>query len=67
MNRRLFLPDKGRLSKPSRAAAHNLTLADELSVELGSVEGKIDVEVHTVERALRSVHPLKVLLEILTR
>lgn len=40
-------------------------MADELGIEFGAVEGEVDVEVHSVESALRSVHALKVLLEVL--
>jgi hypothetical protein len=40
-------------------------LANELGVELGTVESKVDVEVHSVESTLRSIHALKVLLEVL--
>lgn len=53
------------LSEPGRAATHDLALADKLGVELGAVEGEVDVEIDTVEGALGCVHPLEVLLEIL--
>ena len=49
------------------AAAHDLALADELGVELAAVEGEVDVEVDAVEGALRGVHALEVLLEVLAR
>lgn len=53
------------LSESGRAATHDLALADKLGVELGAVEGEVDVEVDTVEGALRRVHALEVLLEVL--
>lgn len=56
-----------RLLEPRRAAAHDLSLAHELGVEFRSVQREVDVKVHAVERALRRVHPLKVLLEVLAR
>ena len=40
-------------------------MANELGVEFGAVEGEVDIEVHAVESALRRVHALKVLLEVL--
>ena len=52
-------------SKPRRATTHDLALADELGVELGSVEREVDVKVYAIEGALRGVHALKVLFEIL--
>lgn len=52
------------LSKPRRAAAHDLALADKLSVEFGTVERQVDVEVDAVEGALRGVHAFKVLFEV---
>ena len=57
--------DTRRLSEAGAAAAHDLALADELGAELGAVEREIDVEVYPVERPLRRVHALKVLLEVL--
>jgi hypothetical protein len=53
------------LSEACRAAAHDLALANEFSVELRTVESEVDIEIHTVEGALRSVHALEILLEIL--
>ena len=55
-----FLPES------SRAATHDLALADELGVELGAVEGEVDIEVDAVESALRRVHALEVFLEVLS-
>ena len=40
-------------------------MTNEFGVELGAVESEVDVEVHSVESTLRSVHALKVLLEVL--
>lgn len=57
--------DKIILPEPCRAAAHDLALAHELGVELGTVEREVDVKVHAVEGALWSVHALKVLFEVL--
>jgi hypothetical protein len=59
--------DKAFLPEPSRAATHDLTLADELSVELGSVEREVNVKVDAVECALRCVHTLKIFFEVLSR
>ena len=53
------------LSETCGTSAHDLALANELGVEFGTVEGEVDVEVHSVESTLRSVHALKVLLEVL--
>jgi hypothetical protein len=53
------------LSESCRTSAHDFALANELGVEFGTVEGEVDVEVHSVEGTLRSVHALKVLLEVL--
>jgi hypothetical protein len=57
--------DRSSLPEPCRAAAHDLALANELGVELGTVKREVDVEVYAVEGALGSVHALKVLLEVL--
>jgi hypothetical protein len=40
-------------------------LADQLGVELGTVQREVNVKVDTVEGALRCVHALEVLLEVL--
>ena len=56
--------DGRRLPKASRAATHDLALADELGVEFGTVERKVDVKVDTVEGSLRSVHTFEVLFEV---
>jgi hypothetical protein len=53
------------LPESRRAATHDLALADQFSVELGSVKREVDVEVNAVEGSLGSVHALKVFLEIL--
>lgn len=55
-----------QLSEASRAAAHDFALADELGVELGTVEREVDVEVYTVEGTLGRVHALEVLFEVLS-
>jgi hypothetical protein len=52
-------------SEAGRAATHDFALADQLSVELRTVESEIDVEVDAVEGTLRCVHALEVLLEVL--
>lgn len=49
------------------APTHNLTLANQLSVELTAIKSEVDVEVHAVKRSLRRIHPLEILLEILPR
>lgn len=54
------------LPESSRASAHDLSLADELGVELAAVEGEVDVEIDSVEGALRRVHALEVLFEVFT-
>ena len=53
------------LSESRRAATHDLALADKLSIEFRTVESKVDVEIDAVESALRSIHALEVLLEVL--
>ena len=55
----------GQLSESRCAAAHDFALAYQLGVELGAVEREVDVEVHTVESALRRVHALEVLFKVL--
>ena len=37
------------LPKSCRATTHDFALTDELSVELGAVEGEVDVEVHSLK------------------
>jgi hypothetical protein len=56
---------KPLLSEACGTSAHDFALANELGVEFGAVEGEVDVEVHSVESTLRSIHALKVLLEVL--
>lgn len=53
------------LSETCGTSAHDFALANEFGVEFGAVESEVDVEVHSVESTLRSVHALKVLLEVL--
>ena len=53
------------LSETSRAASHDLTLAYELSVELTAIECQVNIEVDAVKGALRGVHPLEILLQVL--
>ena len=52
-------------SEARGTAAHDFALADELGVELAAVEGELDVEVDPVEGALRRVHALEILFEVL--
>lgn len=54
-----------RSSEPGRASSHDFALAHEFGVEFGAVQGQVDVEVDAVESALRGVHALKVLFEVL--
>ena len=49
-------------SESCSAASHDLALADKLGIEFRAVEGEVDVEVYTVECALRSVHAFEVFL-----
>lgn len=49
------------------AAAHDLSLADQFSVELTAIEREINVKVHTIESTLRGIHALKVRFEVLPR
>lgn len=53
------------LSEPCGAAAHDLALAHQLGVELGTIQSEINVEVDAVEGALRGIHALKILLKVL--
>lgn len=53
------------LSESRRATTHDLALANQLSIEFGTVEREIDVEINSVECALRCVHALEVFLQIL--
>lgn len=48
------------LSESSRAAAHNLSLADQFGAQLRAVQSEVDVKVDAVECPLGSVHALKV-------
>ena len=56
-----------RLSESGRAATHDLSLTNELCIEFGTIEGKVNIKVNTVESPLRGIHPLKVLFEVLSR
>jgi hypothetical protein len=56
-----------KLPEPGCAATHDLSLAHKLSVELGTVQCEVDIEVDTVEGTLGRVHALKVLFEVLAR
>jgi hypothetical protein len=56
---------RNRLPEARSTSAHDLTLAHEFGVELGSVKREIDVKVNTVKCALRRVHTLEVFFEIL--
>ena len=53
------------LPEPRSAAAHNLSLTDQLGAKLRPIQRQVNVEIHPVERALWRVHALKVLLEVL--
>jgi hypothetical protein len=53
------------LSESCSAAAHNLSLADQLCAELGTVESQVDIKVNTIEGTLRRIHSFKILLKIL--
>jgi len=53
------------LSETGSAPTHNLALADQLGTEFGTVQREVDVEVHTVEGALRGIPALEVLLQVL--
>ena len=53
------------LSETGSAATHDLPLTDEFSAELGPVQSQVNIEVDSVESALRGVHALEVLLEVL--
>jgi hypothetical protein len=66
ITRTLFLTTRNYLPEPSRAATHDFTLANELGVELGTVEREVNVKVHTVKRALGCVHTFKVFFEVLS-
>ena len=55
------------LSESRGTPPHNLALTHQLRVELTPVERQIDVKIHPIERPLRRVHPLEILLEILSR
>lgn len=57
--------DSVRSPEPGRAPTHDFALADQLGVELAAVEGEVDVEVDAVESALRGIHTLEVLFEVL--
>ena len=55
------------LPEPRSAAAHNLSLTDQLGAKLRPIQRQVNVEIHPVERALWRVHALKVLFEVLAR
>lgn len=62
----LLVPTAKRvLTELGATSAHNLTLANQLGVELGSVQRQVNVKVDTVEGALWSVHALEILLQVL--
>lgn len=50
------------LSESCAASSHDLTLADQLCIEFGTIEREVDIEVNSVEGALWSIHPFKVFL-----
>jgi hypothetical protein len=53
--------------KPRSTSPHHLPLAHQLGVELAPIKREIDIEVNAVESALRRIHPLKILFEVLPR
>src|SRR5689334_5243522 len=53
------------LSEPRRAAAHDLALTHQLSVELRSVQREIDVKVDAVECTLWCIHAFEILFKVL--
>ena len=57
---------RGSLSEPGGTTAHDLALADQLSVEFRAIQRKVDIEVDSVEGSLRRIHALKVLFEVLS-
>jgi len=54
-----------RLSEACCAPSHDLTLAHQLGIELGSIKCEVDIKVNTVERALWRIHAFKVLFQVL--
>lgn len=54
------------LSKPGTASAHDLALANQFRIKLGSIERQINVKVHAVECSLRCIHAFEVFFEILS-
>lgn len=54
------------LSEPGTTSAHDLALANQFCIEFGSIEGQINIEVHTVECSLRCIHAFEILFEILS-
>lgn len=54
-----------RLSESSRAATHDLALADKLGVEFGPIKRKVNVEVDAIESALGCIHAFEVFFEVL--
>ena len=52
------------LPKSCTAPAHDLSLTDQLGVELGPIQRKIDIKVDSVECTLRGIHSLKIFLEV---
>lgn len=55
------------LPKSRGTSAHDFALAHQFGVELGAVQREVYVKVYAVEGALRRVHALKVLFEVLAR
>lgn len=53
-------------SESCAAPAHDIALTHQLGIKLTSIQCEIDVKVNTIESALRRIHPLKVLFEILS-
>lgn len=58
---------KSHSSESRRASTHDFALTDQFGIEFASVEREVNVEIHSVKRALRRIHALKVLFERLAR
>mgnify|MGYP007126126597 CR=1 FL=1 len=47
------------------APTHHLALADQFGIELGPVQGKVNVKVHSIESTIGRIHALEILLQVL--
>lgn len=62
----ILLPSTAsHLPEACSATAHNLALADQLGAEFGTIQSQVNIKVDTVEGALRGIHALEVLLQVL--